>query len=255
MGHIEEVPRLYADLAHLWPLMSPPEDYADEGACLRRELGKRLGPGRARILDLGTGGGHLLHHIASDFDATAVDLSDAMLVHSRSLNPNVTHHVGDMRTVRLGKTFDAVLIHDSIDYMTTQDDLRAAFATARAHLHPGGLLLAIPDDYVETFTPPRIRHETRRTNGAELTFVEYSTDMDPNDTQAETVYVFFFEQDGELRVEVDRHTIGLFPVSTWERLLIESGFEPERVDYPFSGDGRPMYLWVCTATDTGARVE
>ena len=247
--------RLYADLAHLWPLMSPPEDYADEAVCWARELRKRLGSGRARILDLGTGGGHLLHHIASGFDATAVDLSAAMLAHSRRLNPEVTHRVGDMRTIRLGETFDAVLIHDAIDYMTTEDDLLAAFATARAHLRRGGLLLTAPDDYVETFVPPRVWYETRRANGAELTFVEYSTDTDPDDTQAETVYVFFFEQDGALRVEVDRHATGLFPISTWERLLIKSGFEPERIDYPYSEDGRLTYLWVCTAADATARVE
>lgn len=247
--------RLYTDLAHLWPLMSPPEDYADEAACLRDALRERLGPGRARILELGTGGGHLLHHVGAGFDATAVDLSEGMLAHSRRLNPDVTHHAGDMRTVRLGETFDAVLIHDAIDYMTTEDDLRSAFVTARAHLRPGGLLLTIPDDYAETFAPPRVRHETRRADGAELTYVEYSTDVDPDDTQVETAYVFFFQEDGRLRVEVDRHTTGLFPVSTWERLLTEAGFEPERLDYPFADDDRPMYLWACTATGMPARVE
>ena len=247
--------RLYADLAHLWPLMSPPEDYADEGECWRGELRKRLGPGKARILELGTGGGHLLRHIADGFEATAVDLSEGMLVHSRRLNPDVTHHVGDMRTVRLGETFDAVLIHDAIDYMTTEDDLRAAFATARAHLRPGGLLLTAPDDYVETYTPPRIWHQTQRKAGSELTFVEYSWDPDPNDTQVETVYVFFFHESGALRVEVDRHTTGLFPIATWERLLMESGFEPERTDYPYSENGSEAYLWICTATDAAARVE
>ena len=239
--------RLYADLARLWPTMSPPGDYAEEGAQLRDELRKRLGPGRLRILELGAGGGHLLHHVAPGFDATAVDLSDAMLAHSRRLNPDVTHRVGDMRTVRLGETFDAVLIHDAIDYMTTEDDLRAAFATARAHLRPGGLLLAVPDDYVETFTPPRVWHETRSAGDTELTFVEYSWDPDPDDTQVETVYVFFFEENGELRVEVDRHAVGLFPIGAWERLLVESGFAPERVDYPHAGDDRPMYLWICAA--------
>ena len=243
--------RLYNDLAHLWPLMSPPEDYADEGACLRDELRKRLVPGRARILELGTGGGHLLHHIADGFDATAVDLSEGMLAHSRRLNPDVTHHLGDMRTVRLGQTFDAVLIHDAIDYMTTEEDLRAALATARVHLRTGGLFIVIPDDYVETFTPPRVWHETQRKAGNELTFVEYSWDPDPNDTQTETVYVFFIQEDGELRVEVDRHVTGLFPIGTWERLLTESGFEPERIDDPlseFSEEGKGRYLWICTAT-------
>ena len=251
----DESNRLYNDLAHLWPLMSPPEDYADEGACLLEELHKRLGPGRARILELGTGGGHLLHHIAADFDATAVDLSEAMLAHSRRLNPGVTHHAGDMRTVRLGETFDAVLIHDAIDYMTTEDDLRAAFATARAHLLPGGLLLTIPDDYVETFSSPRIWHQTQRKDDAELTFVEYSWDADPNDTQVETVYVYYIQEGGELRVEVDRHTTGLFPISTWERLLIECGFAPERIEYPYSEHDSATYLWICTATDGAARVE
>ena len=29
-----------------------------------------------------------------------------------------------MRSVRLGRTFDAVFVHDAIAYMTTEDDLR-----------------------------------------------------------------------------------------------------------------------------------
>ena len=102
---------------------------------------------------------------------------------------------------------------------------------------------------METFTPPRVAHETRRQDGAELTYVEYSTDPDPGDTEIETVYVFFFREDGALRVEVDRHTTGLFPVRTWERLLRGSGFQPERLDYPFSEHGVATYLWVCTAAD------
>jgi len=43
-----------------------------------------------------------------------------------------------MRSVRLGRTYDAVIIHDAIMYMTTEDDLVAALATARAHLAPAG---------------------------------------------------------------------------------------------------------------------
>ena len=264
-------PRLYDDLAYLWPLMSPPEDYADEGERWRRELRARLGPGRIRFLDLGTGGGHHLHQIIGGegdrFDAAAVDLSETMLSHSRRLNPGVSHHVGDMRFVRLGETFDAVLIHDAISYMTTEADLLAAFATARAHLRPGGLLLAAPDDYAETFDPPRVRHETRRAAGKELTYVEYSTDADPTDTRAETAYeltyveystdadptdtraetayVFFLNEGRELRVEVDQHVTGLFPIAAWERLLREAGFAPQRVDYPYADDDRPMFLWVC----------
>ena len=246
----DDSPRLYNDLAGLWPLMSPVADYAKEAVYWLRELRARL-PARKRrrsILELGCGGGHFLHHLAPEFAATAVDLSPQMLHRSRELNPGVRHHVGDMRTVRLGKKFDAVLIHDAIDYMTTEDDLLAAFATAREHLRPGGLLLAAPDHYTETFTETSVMHETNSDGRFELTWVEYSTDLDPADTEIEAVYVFFRRETGpgaELTVEFDRHTTGLFPIAVWERLLYDSGFTPERVDYPVSPDGSPMWLWVC----------
>ena len=189
--------RLYGDLAHLWPLMSPPDHYDDEARYWLRELRSRLPTGKRRILDLGTGGGHHLRPLTAEFDATAVDLSEAMLSHSRRLNPGVDHHVGDMRTVRLGETFDAVLVHDAISYMTTEADLQAVFATARAHLRQCGLLIVAPDDYTETFNPPRVEYRTNRNADTELTYVEYSTDLDPTDTSIETTYVFFIKRDGE----------------------------------------------------------
>jgi len=198
------------------------------------------------VLELGTGGGHFLHQLVPEYDATAVDLSDAMLEHSRRLNPGVAHHVGDMRTVRLGETFDAVLIHDAIDYMLTEDELRAAFSTARAHLAAGGLLIVAPDHYADTFTSPYVDDDTKSDGETTLTYVEYSVQLDPDDTRVETVYTYYIVRGGELRVEFDRHTTGLFPIATWERALSEAGFDVERVDYPVSDDGTPMWLWVCT---------
>jgi hypothetical protein len=241
--------RLYGDLAHLWPLISSPEEYVDEAAYCRRELRRHLGPGRHRILELGVGGGHNLSHLTGEFDATAVDLSEAMLAHSRRLNPSVTHYLGDMRTIRLGETFDAVLVHDAISYMTTEDDLLAVFNTARAHLRDGGVFLAAPDFYVETFKSPWVHYETRTFDSVELTYFQIDTDLDPADTQIESALVFFIHQGGELRIEVDRHVTGLFPIATWERLLTQAGFIPEKVDYPVSEDGRDSYLWTARVSE------
>ncbi len=125
-----------------------------------------------------------------------------MLTHSRRLNPGVTHHVGDMRSVRIGESFDAAIIHDAIDYMTTEDELRAVFATARAHLRAGGLLILAPDHYTETFTSPSVDDDTNSDGETTLTYVEYSFDLDPTDTTVETTYVFFIIRAGELIVEV-----------------------------------------------------
>lgn len=142
---------MYTDLAGYWPLVSPAEGYADEARHWRDALRAHLGPGRHRLLELGVGGGNNLSHLTCDFDAVAVDLSEGMLAHSRRQNPTVEHHVGDMRTVRLGRRFDAVLIHDAASYLTSEDDLRATFATAVAHLRPGGVFLCAPDWFTETF--------------------------------------------------------------------------------------------------------
>src|SRR4029078_3241161 len=80
-------------------------------------------------------------------------LSPSMLAVSASITPECEHIVGDMRTLRLGRTFDAVLIHDAICYMTSEADLRAALTTAFEHLRPGGGPVLMPDHVGESFKP------------------------------------------------------------------------------------------------------
>lgn len=45
-----------------------------------------------------------------------------------------------MRLLRLGRMFDGVLIHDTIMYMSSEEDLRAALVTAYEHCKPGGVV-------------------------------------------------------------------------------------------------------------------
>ena len=238
--------RLYDDLAHLWPIVSPPEDYAEEAEYWRRAIRDHLGPGRHRILELGAGGGHNLSHLTGDFETTAVDLSPHMIEHSRRLNPTVEHHVGDMRTVRLGRTFDAVLIHDAISYMLTEDDLRAAFATARAHLRPGGLLLVAPDLVEENFQDGKVlRWPIPPTDpgGIEVTVEEHLTDPDPTDTMIESLITYTILEDGLRRTETDLHVCGLFPIDTWVRRMEECGFDTHVLALPGDGDGCGEHLF------------
>ena len=121
--------RLYQDLAAWWPLISPPEEYAEEAAFAGGLLREAERPVRT-VLELGSGGGHCASHLAPGFSMTLVDLSPGMLEVSRRLNPDCEHVEADMRTVRLGRDFDAVFVHDAVDYMTTEDDLRLVIGTA-----------------------------------------------------------------------------------------------------------------------------
>ena len=227
--------RLYGDLAHLWPIISPPEEYMVEAQEWldvirgRLDLSAAAGLGLPALLELGCGGGHLLSHLTQHFITEAVDISPEMLEISRGLNSQTLHHLGDMRDVRLGRTFDVVAIHDAINYMTTEDDLRAAIETATIHLNPGGVLLLAPDCIEETFTGPRVVEWTREAEDRSVTFIEYMGKPRPGSTTIESVFIFVIDDDGDIRVEVDRHTGGLFPTKTWLGLLDAAGLDGEYI--------------------------
>jgi hypothetical protein len=238
--------RMYGDLAYLWPLISPPSDYEREARDWRDALRSKLGPGRHTLLELGVGGGHNLSHLTADFAATAVDLSEGMLKHSAKLNPGVEHHVGDMRTVRLGRKFKAVIIHDAIDYMLSEGDLRAAFATAAAHLEPGGVFITAPDHFRETYRGPHVESTTRSDGKTELTFIQYDHDPDPKDTTVETIMFYLIREGGQLGIEQDRHVTGLFPMKTWLDLMGETGFNVEAFPCKHQDDPRQSVLLVGT---------
>ncbi len=241
--------RLYDEFAHLWTLVSAPADYAKEAGYWRRVLREKLGPGRHEVLELGVGGGNNLSHLTDDFRATAVDISEKMLANSVKLNPSVVHHVGDMRTVRLGKKFRAVLIHDAVSYLLTEDDLRATFATAAAHLEPGGVLVMAPDFTREEFRCHQVRHSTRSREGVTVTHIDYQYDPDPTDTTVETIMFYLICEDGKLRIEHDRHVTGLFPLHRWLELMEECGFRAEKHEYPVHELSGLNYLLVGTLVE------
>lgn len=237
-------PRLYRELAYLWPIISPPAEYREEAEVWRQAIGDNLGEGRHRLLELGVGGGHNLSHLTQEFEATAVDLSPEMLELSRALNPGVDHHLGDMRTLQLDETFDAVLIHDAISYMLTEDDLAATFETAKRHLRPGGLLIIAPEWVRENFRAPMVLHWVREHGDIQVTVQEYLHDPDTSDTIIESVYTYTIVEDGQERVEQDTHITGLFPMATWTRLLQEAGFQAETVRLPDNEGGYGGFLFV-----------
>lgn len=239
-----ELPRLYTEFASYWTLVSDPADYAVEAVHWRRALRERLGAGRHRILELGVGGGNNLSHLREGFDATAADLSPQMIEQARKLNPGVEFHVGDMRTIRLGRKFKAVIIHDAISYLATEDDLRATFATAAAHLEPGGVFITAPDWYRETFHPPAVGHGTNTDGRVTFTLIQYEHDPDPDDTTMETLCWYVIEEGGRLHVEQDRHVLGLFSLDAWLKLMAQSGFETEKVPYDVHEDHRDAWLLV-----------
>src|SRR5919109_3784210 len=118
--------KLYGELAEWWPLFSSRAEYRSETSQFRRVMRRAIRPAPRTVLELGSGGGSSASYLKADFQMTLVDLSEAMLKVSRKLNPECEHVRGDIRRVRLGRTFDAVYVHDAICHMVSEKDLRAA---------------------------------------------------------------------------------------------------------------------------------
>jgi SAM-dependent methyltransferase len=216
--------RLYTELAGWWPLISPPEEYTQEAAHLTAVFAAATPPVR-EVLDLGSGGGHVAAHLKRRFALTLVDESEQMLAVSRRLNPECEHVRGDMRTVRLGRAFDAVLVHDAVDYMTSEDDLRQVIETAFAHCRPGGLGVFVPDYVADTFRAASGGGGGHDNTGRQASFREWAWDPDPADEWIQVEYEFTLRAaDGTAQVVREAHRLGAFRRDTWLRLLAGAGF-------------------------------
>lgn len=225
---------LYDELVPWYRLLDPPEDHAEEAALYRAAF-RSATPEAKTLLELGAGAGHNALHLKRDFSCTLTDLSPAMLGLSRELNPECEHQLGDMRTLRLGRTFDVVLVHDAIVYMTTESDLRAALETAYVHTRPGGAALIAPDVYREDFTELTQVHEGDD-GPRKLRVFEWMWDPDPDDSTYTVEYAFMMREGKELRAVHDRHVEGMFSRATWTRLLHAVGYRVETVARPVTED-------------------
>lgn len=296
-------PRLYRDLSWLWPMLSPPGDYASEAGVLLGELVAHFGGmvradgSPLRVLEFGAGGGHTLCHLVSaGLSCTACDRSEAMLAQCRRLIPGIRTVVGDMRNVTVTQAaveahegagdpsgpgmfteaglgavsgaalgvlpgaFDAVLIHDAVDYLLTAEDLRATLANVQRHLAPGGIAMIAPTYTAESFTPGAIEADSPGRDVAGMpdpaeagdglsvwggaaaglsafaytSYVSAAYEGPGGGRRFEMVLCYHLERSGadvgggsgvEVEVIVDRHVCGLFAAADWRRMLDEAGFE------------------------------
>ena len=220
--------RLYDDVVDWWPVISPPTEYAEEAGLYVEMIRAPAQRPVREVLELGSGGGNNASHMKRNFRMTLVEPADGMRELSRRLNPECEHLPGDMRHVRLGRTFDAVFVHDAVMYMTTEDDLRAALETVAVHLAPGGVALVALDATGESFSVATDHGGGEDETGRQARYLEWTLPPEPGGTTYTVHYAFMLrETDGNVRVVHDLHREGLFPRATWLRLFREVGLDAE----------------------------
>ena len=242
MPSAHKTPKLYGELASWWPLLSAPADYVEEAEFARKTFLESGATAPGNVLELGSGGGNNASHLKAHFQLTLVDVSQPMLDVSRGLNAECEHIPGDMRSVRLGRQFDGVFVHDAIMYMTSESDLRLAMETASVHCKTAGVALFFPDVVRETFVSLTThgRHDGDRRS---IRYFEWTFDPDPADTTYTVDFVYLMREPraAPVSVEHETHIFGMFPRNDWLRLLAEVGFSARIAPDPW---GREIFVGV-----------
>jgi len=236
-------PAIYRELAPWYRLLDPPGDHLEEATSYQEALERAASLRPETLLELGSGAGHNALHMRRRFACTLTDISEEMLALSRELNPGCEHIAGDMRSLRLGRTFDVVLVHDAVMYMTTEEDLMAAASTAFEHTRPGGAAVFAPDVLRETF-----RDSCDFLAGEEgaraLRGLEWQWDPDPADDSFVVEYAFLLRDGLDVRAVHDRHVRGLFSRARWHRILTGAGYRVASIERAL-GEGEVDEIFLC----------
>ncbi len=236
-------PLIYSEFVAWYPLFDPLAGHQEEALCYREAFLRNIEGKKESLLELGSGAGNNAYYLKSVFHCTLSDISPEILELSKTTNPESTHLVADMRSLKLSKQFDAVLVHDAISYMSRLSDLKAALHSAYIHTRPGGIAIVTPDSYRETFVEQHyvyLGQDEKRS----LKALEWSWDPQPSDDSYQADYVFMLRESGRLRTVHDQHTVGLFSQETWLTLLTDLGFQVSWLPRPI-GEGEFDQVLLC----------
>ena len=222
---------IYKDLAWIDTIITSPQETGEEAETLCNIIKKHTKQEVKSLLHLGCGAGFHDYTFKKHFKLTGVDLSLDMLKIAREINPEVEYHCDDMRSVKLGKLFDAVAIPDSIDHMETIQDLKSAIQTAYQHLKPGGICLIL-GHIQEEFKANNFVYSGTKDN-IEITLFENNYIPEPFNNTYESTVACLVRKSGKLEIFTDTFQLGLFDLKNWLKILEETGFnvKQDRLDH------------------------
>ena len=243
---------LFADYARYYDLLYQDKDYRGEAGCIAGLI-RAHRPGARSLLNLGCGSGRHDGHLAGQgFELCGVDLSEDMIARAKAAaaGSSLEYRVGDVRTVRLGRTFDAVIsLFHVMSYQLSHEDLRAAFETARIHLADGGIFIFDCWYGPGVLTdPPAVRVLEREDEALKILRISRPTHHSMENL-VEVAFHVLVKEKATLRTEEfeERHRMRYFFLPELRQTLLEMGLRMLHCHESFHPEVEPsLRTWSLT---------
>ena len=174
-----------------YDLLYRDKDYVAEAEYIAGLL-DRFGVSGKRLLEFGSGTGKHGQLLAQrGYEVIGIERSAEMVAQAKAA-PGFFCQQGDICTVQLGQTFDAVLsLFHVVSYQTTNDAVQAVFARAAEHLEAGGLFVFdvwySPAVYAQK---PEVRVKRMVDEAIEITRIAEPV-LRPNENRVDVNYTIF----------------------------------------------------------------
>jgi len=255
---------VFADYAHYYDLLYRGKDYAKEAKYVAGLI-RKFHPSTRSILELGSGTGiHASLLAEKGFSVHGIERSQEMLARSLALTEKMTpghgqltFAPGDIRDIRLNKNFDAVIaLFHVISYQTTNEDVTAAFETARHHLKPGGIFIFDVWYGPAVLTErPEVRIKRMADDQTEITRLAEPL-LHPNENRVDVHYhVFVRDLATQAVAELkETHAMRYFFKPEIDRIAADAGFQCIHAEEWLSGNVIGCDTWgVCFILKTALR--
>jgi len=238
--------KLYQEWAWLWSEVTPPETYRAEADDLFEIMTESLGRKPNTILELGAGGGYLLHDLQTEYstvELTLVDSSPEMLEEARRRNSKAVTILGDMTTLALNKQFDVVLLHDAVMYLSDRDEVQQTLEVMKKHCSPEGVVLIIPDCCRETFEE-RILTAQCHTERSSIHLTEWHWDPNDTDDVVSVEFSVLLRENPQQKVQShhETHSMLVLSLGEWMTLFMENNWQQDFPSMPWMHGGELFLL-------------
>ncbi|WP_313895944.1 class I SAM-dependent methyltransferase [Streptomyces sp. YIM 98790] len=212
------------------------KDYAHEASVVAKHIRARR-PAAVSLLDVGCGTGAHLEHLVAEFpDAAGVDIARGMLDVVRARLPRVPVHLADMRNLRLGRSFDAVVsLFCAPGYLSGTDELDTAVGAMARHLVPGGVLVLEPWWFPDNFTPGHVGRVL--TTAGDMTVARVTHTVREGFTSRMTAHYLVARPHTGVRHFSDTHVMSLYSREQYASALTRAGCSVEYIEGEYPGNG------------------